>query len=111
MRRAVALGQPGAAGGNRRAATIGSAAPSTRTQNLSRLRLIGPWIAATVFLFLLFRLLFGHLYVMRAACDCGHVEQWCEFNDRPYTIGVRLTPKVLAIGNAQHEHAYREPTR
>jgi hypothetical protein len=78
---------------------------------VSRARAVLPWLGAIVFAFLLFRLLFGHLYLMRGVCECGQTEQWYEFNDRPYTIGIRLSAKALAPGNVQHDHRYQEPLR
>jgi hypothetical protein len=48
---------------------------------------------------------------MRVNCECGRTEQWYEFNDRPYTIGIRLSAKALAAGNSQHSHLYQEPVR
>ena len=49
--------------------------------------------------------------MMRGTCECGHTEQWFEFNDRPYTIGVRLSTKALIAGKVEHDHLYAEPTR
>lgn len=75
------------------------------------LRRVMPWIGTTIMAFLLFRLLFGHVYIMRGACECGHAQQWYEFNDRPYTIGIQISPQTIASGDAAHTHVYLEPTR
>ena len=102
MRRAFATSRP---------APSASIAIAGRVKRLGGARAVLPWLGTIVFAFLLFRLLFGHLYIMRGSCECGRTEQWYEFNDRPYTIGIRLSARALAAGNAQHSHFYQEPVR
>jgi hypothetical protein len=103
MRRALATAHP--------ASPPSVALISRLSSKFGRLRPLLPWLGTLVFAFLLFRLLFGHLYVMRGTCECGHTEQWFEFNDRPYTIGVRLSSKQLVAGQPKHSHLYLEPSR
>jgi len=93
------------------ASTASVAIVSPPDSKVGRLRSLLPWVGALVFAFLLFRLLFGHLYVMRGTCECGQSAQWFEFNDRPYTIGVHFSSRELVAGKVRHDHFYQEPVR
>lgn len=85
--------------------------PASNSRLARGLRPVLPWLGVAILTFLLFRLLLGHVYVMRGTCTCGRSEQWYEFNDRPYTIGVRISPQTVVAGQSGHAHFYEEPQR